>query len=264
MTPTSRVPHLRGTVAAAALVLAAVAPPSALAAGGQSIASATPVVYGQQQFGNTFDSPPVNGCGSKPAKRRSWWALSVTAGDALTIDWESQVTPLLGLFPVGTTDYTFTSVDPTVKDYLDSSTHKSEAKVDVGQTGTMPLEFVTDPDCIDSQSPAGPYDFVATVRHAVRLSLPAIHSVQHSGTLAVAARNPDGQPLSDPSLHVTVQRRTRAGWASAGTATVANGVATVRLHVPTGWRGARVQLRAASTGADYRDAYSRSISVRVR
>lgn len=224
---------------------------SALADAG-TIASATPVVYGQQEFGNTTEGGVGQpGCDSSTGSSyRSWWALSVTAGDALTVDWETHSTSMnLNLFPVGTTDYTFLDTNLLTSEEVNAN-YKAEATYTATQTGIVPLEFHSDTGC---GNPPGPYNFTASVLHAVVLSLPTVTSLPLNGTISVDVHNPDGVSLSDPGLSVTfnVLVSGESAYVGVGSAPVSNGVATINFAMPSTAAGHSVTIEATSNGAGY-------------
>jgi hypothetical protein len=226
--------------------------PAAMADGGQSIAGATGVIYGQQEFGNTANGAVApGGCAADWApKYRSWWALSVVAGDHITIDWEAQPATALNLFAVGTTDFTFEQVEPLTSDEP-SDNGKSELTYTASQTGSMPLEFVADTGCNDAEV-VGPYDFTSYVRHAVRLAIQRAPGLTAHSTVRVAVHSAAGTPISDPGLQVAIEiKRAGGAWRTVGTASPADGVAKVRLSIPRSYRHVRVSLRARASGANY-------------
>lgn len=227
--------------ALASLALAA----PALADGGKDIASATPVVYGQQQFGNT-----ANGGVDADDDHRSWWALGVTAGDRVTIKWQAQhLDTALHVLPVGTDDFNFPDADAFASDFL-GDTGRSQLAFNAPRTGTMPMEFR-----VSYKEAAGPYDFTAYVKHAIRLSVPRAGSRPMTGSIPVGVRNPDGAPMSDPGLFVTLQAKRKRGgkrYRAIGTASAGDGTANVAYKVPAALRGKKVLLRALGGGAAYR------------
>jgi hypothetical protein len=249
---------------AAALVASALgASPTSASADAGTIASATPVVYGQQEFGNTLNGGTGEpSCfGSPPQKSyRSWWALSVTAGDELKVDWETHQTSMnLNLFPVGTTDFTFLTGSPLVSQQVNAN-FKAEAKYTATQTGVLPFEFHSDTGC---GSEPGPYDFVASVLHAVVLSLPVVTQLPPAGTVTVGVHNPDGAPLSDPSLVVTFNTLVSESPTAVGSAPVVNGVATIPFTLPASAIGHSVTVEATSAGGSYLPSSSATESVTV-
>jgi hypothetical protein len=231
-------------------VLVAVAPTSALA-DGQAIASATPVVYGQQEFGNTADGGSGESrCGSGSGNAyRSWWGLSVTAGDQVTVDWETQEKGMgLFLFPVGTTDFTFLTTGALIEQGVNIN-YKEQATYSAPQTGVLPVEFKSDTGC---GHPTAPYNFTATVRHGVVLALPTVTTLPDSGTISVAVRNPDGVPINDPGLAVAFNVLVSGStYVAIGNAPAINGTATVSFALPSSAFGHSVTIEASSAGASY-------------
>jgi hypothetical protein len=156
---------MRLRLAAALLPLAF--PGAAAADGGPSIAAATPVVYGTLQTGdvrNGFKAPV------QCPTLRSWWALSVTAGDEVSVSWRSDRAHAF-VFPPGTTDATVREpssrprgTTPELNDPKDSDAgfHGSFV-ITATATGTLPLQFALDTECGRDKT-HGTYSFTATVR----------------------------------------------------------------------------------------------------
>jgi hypothetical protein len=227
----------------AALVALLVGAPVALADGGQTISGAPAIVSGQQEFGNTATWPAdSNGI------HHSYWGLSVTAGDEVTIDWEvppaaDNDNPFLRVYPSGTTDF---SVDNTVPvhDQNLNSNGRNELVFSAPITGLMPLDFSADE--------TGPYDFTVRVEHDVRLGLPAMTTLPLTGTVSVGVHNPDGVALSDPALIVYLQIKPKHGdWTTIGSAPASAGVATIAYTVASTLSGQKAALRAVSAGPSY-------------
>lgn len=224
-------------------------PPSADADAG-TIASATPVVYGQQEFGNTLNGGVGESkCGSSSDHSyRSWWGLSVTSGDEVKIDWETHQTSMnMNLFAVGTTDYTFLKSAALITQEVNAN-FKEQATYTAVQTGILPFEFHSDSGC---NSQPGPYNFIASVLHAVVLSLPVVAHLPPTGTITVGVHNPDGAPINDPSLVVDFDIVVSGSPLGVGSAPVVNGVATVPFSIPSNDAGHSVTIEATSTGSAY-------------
>jgi hypothetical protein len=156
-----------GCLTAALFVLGV--PATAAADGGTSIAAATPVVFGMPQTGDVRNGFKAD---VQCPTLRSWWALNVTAGDEVTVSWQSD--RALGfVFPVGTTDANLREpafapsgmqaepVDPKRQD----SGFRATFTITAEATGAMPLQFAMSTDCGSNRS-SGAYGFTATVRPA--------------------------------------------------------------------------------------------------
>ncbi len=251
-------------LAAPACVLVATAAigTSPAIADGQAIASATPVVYGQQEFGNTANGGVGDSrCVSSGNAYRSWWGLSVTSGDQLAIDWETHEKSMtLFAFPVGTTDFTFLTISALLEKQVNIN-YKEQATYTATQTGVIPIEFKSDTGC---NNPTAPYNFTATVLHAVVLSLPTVTALPDSGAISVAVHNPDGAPLSDPNLVVSFEVLVSgSSYTAVGSAPVVNGTATVPFTLPSSTFGQSVTIEASSTGAVYVPGSSATEAVTV-
>lgn len=240
------------------LLLMACSCASARAEGGSSIASAPPVTYGQQEFGN-LSVAIFKGDYCEVVPYRSWWTLPVTAGDSLHIDWEAQDNSTdIHLFASGSTDFNFTSTQPVASAVLQNNL-KDELAYQATQTGTMPLEFLAYGWC--PQTPPGPYSFTAYVTHAVRLGLPRLSRLH--GSVQVGVHTPAGTPITDPELTITIQSLYHGHWHSLGTASPSNGLATLALFIPASLRGHHLTLRATAHGPDYQPTSSATERVRV-
>jgi hypothetical protein len=194
------------------------------AAGGKSIASATPVVYGQQEFGNTANDQYLeDSCGFGTDGYRSYWAASVLAGDLLTINWEATHGTELKLMPVGTTDYTLFQTNPVISQEL-SSNNKNQAVYTAPQAGLMPLYFRV---CTYSENVAGPYDFTVTDQHALVVGLQPYLHIKSTTVLSGSVHLADGSPIPD-GLAFTLT----ATWPGNGTATYSASTVGNNLSFP--------------------------------
>jgi hypothetical protein len=225
--------------------------PAAWGDGARTIAGAPRAAWGVAHTGTTVDVGAP--CPARIGSFFSYWTLRVIEGDRLTIDWGAQQKgTVLSLLPAGTAD---PAAAPTDTDTLEEMYGKSELNAaPAARSGIVPLQvhgFVCD-------GGGGPYDFTASVRHAVRLSLPAGRRVRSRVTVTV--RTPDGRPVSSRALRVSVQARLRGHWRPAGRASVAHGRARVRLALRP---RRRVRLRAVAYGRGYVRARSAARTVRV-
>jgi hypothetical protein len=246
---------------AAAFLLAGSA--AAFADGGQTIATATPVTFGGLELGNTTTGGlTADGAGGY----NSYWALSVTNGDNVSVDWQAPLDlygngPQLSAFDVGIDDSGVRHANPLTWAILPPAGQSTMTFTAVA-TGVMPLQFQSG-ECCDEADP-GPYAFTATVTHAVALTLPTVSSMPASGTMDVSVANPDGVGLSDPSLAVDLQVRTASqGWSTIGTASASGGVAGITYSVPSNLNQQTVKIQAVAHGAGYQTQTSDSQSVTV-
>jgi hypothetical protein len=244
------------------LAAAVLLPASALADGGPSIAAAPAIVFGQQEFGNTATGGVVpDGCGGDfYTSYRSYWLLSASAGDQLTIDWEAQANNTeLDVFPVGTTDFNVDNANTLEYQRLNPS-GRNELVFSVSSSGVLPTSFR---GCGDVGNAPGPYDFTAYVRHVVRLALPPVSKLRRSGTLRVAAHTAEGGVITDPNLLVDVQLRSGGRWRTIGSAAVVNSIAAVPVRIAARFAGKRVTLRALAHGGAYLSTATRSRRVLI-
>lgn len=254
-----------------ALLLGCLLCTPAWAAGGNSIASAPVVAYGQQEFGNTATDGGTNP-GSLSLEQvcsntgtNGWWNLPVTAGDAVTVDWEAPSESYAMVFPVGTTDFNLVG-SQAVEHEIVASNGKAAMWFRATVSGTMP--FVIGANACPSPTGGwgnltGPYSFTAYVKHEVRLSILRRRVLPEHGTLAVSVRSTEGHPVSDPGLQVLVQIQSHGHWRGIGSATADSGVANVPYTVPARLRGSHAGLRAIARGNEYEPATSAAVRVRV-
>jgi hypothetical protein len=214
---------------------------SSALADSSTIAGAPAIVVGQQEFGNTASVTPVSSdC------YRAYWLLSVTAGDSVTIDWESQESGTsLDVFPPGTTDYNVDNTNPIEQQDL-SSNDKNELQFQATSTATLPVSFRS--GCGD---PAGPYDFTTDIVHAMIVSLPPL-APSLAGTTTVGVHNPDGVSLSGAPIVVNLQvSGPGVPWTTIGSASPVAGEATISYTVPSALAGKTVRFQAVGSGSGY-------------
>jgi hypothetical protein len=186
-------------VLTASLSILLAGPTLAVADGGNSIASATPVVFGTQQFGNTATGafqPGSCGWGGSEDAYRSFWSLGVMAGDLVTVDWESsEGDNEIRLLPMGTTDFTLFQVTPVAEQSL-AGNGKNELQYTSPESGALTMYFR-----VCSGTP-GPYDFLASDQHAVvvglnrRLHIRRVAKIGGTASLADGTPVPDGLPFT--------------------------------------------------------------------
>lgn len=139
---------------------AAHAASSGIGGAGSSLAAALTVVPGQPTTGTTATTPyNVYGGGSCGPEEGQYWLVSLTAGERLTITWESSGDFVTGLdiWPPGTTDYTISS-SSRLGWYSIGSGGRQQSSFTAGTTGLYPIVFD------DSCGQPGPYRFTATIQ----------------------------------------------------------------------------------------------------
>ena len=249
-------------VVLAALACVGVTP--AIAAGGSSISSAPQIAPGAQNFGNT-SSGFWQGC---PA---DYWNLSLVSGDEATVDWatehDSQGTRYanqLEVYNAGVTDFSINNVEPS-SEFRIGSNDRAESVFTANTDGIYPLIFIREGFCSHTSGYGGPFDFTVSVRHAVVLSLGAVKKLaSRKGVVRVSVHDPDGQPVSDPSLTVTLV----GSWSGhknqlLGSGSPTNGVVVLTVRLPKSARHRKVSVRASAHGAGYLPAQSSAKSVLV-
>jgi hypothetical protein len=240
-----------GLLTAAAVAWLLLGTPSAFAAGGADIAAAPNVVFAAQEFGNTStDSTSAEDlCGG--AEQNSWWLVPVITGDSVTINYEGAGAQDETLYPVGTDDSNVVNAQDAQHSELGSN-GTQQGTYTAPSDGSMPLDFSTyDCDFGPSGTP-GPYDFTASIQHAVVLGLPSETSLPLSGGLDVGVHNPDGAAIADPSLTLVLQlQSTGHPWATIGTATAGTGTAAIPYRISSSLAGRKVEIRVTASGSAY-------------
>lgn len=228
---------------------------TALAEGGNSIATGPIVVYGHHEFGNTALGAHLK----YPDGWTQFFNLKVVAGDQLTIDWESVPSSngQLLLFPAGTSDYTLGGQGSIAAQRMNSE-GKNEMHYTATVAGTLPLVVCT------KTGPGASYNFTAYVKHAVSLAVPNLPGLKHRQVVAIQAHTPDGGAISDPSLAIALEAKGRGGsWKRLGRAVVGNSVAKIKAKVPKALWHQSVSLRATASGSSYSTTRSRVSQVKV-
>ena len=131
-----------------------------------------------------------------------------------------------------------------------SANKKNEGNFTATKSGSMPLNVTASEPYCENAKP-GPYDFTASVKHAVRLSVPRVPILRSKGTLRVGVHNPEGGPINAPALGIVVELKLGGVWRSIGTGTVTNGIATVEFKVPRSLRNRSTTMQVVASGAEY-------------
>jgi hypothetical protein len=151
------------------------------------------------------------------------------------------------VFQPGTTDQSLASARPLLSQPLGDST------LTVTQTGKYPVLIGTSPGCGGAD---GPFHFAALVTHAAVVSLPALRSIGRSGTVTAGVASPDGKPITDAHLVLTLKATyTRGGRTTRrvlGRAAAVSGHAVFAYQVPASASPGRVTLTLTAHGASYR------------
>ena len=267
-------------VLAAVAVATAVAASGALAAGGTSIATAPIVQFGVQEFGNTASDAlgadnnlptPGNdfGClysGWLDGSGVEFWMLNLISGDQVLVK-GNQVAPANNLtvevLPRGTTDVTVTNQTQTLvnNDLQDANTFTAPS------TGSYPL--VIGGGCPDGSTADGPFSFVVTVLHKALLFLQPEASVRLAGHLQAVVRTPDGHPITDKTLKLTVYGIWKnVSYAPATshkleTTSPVGGIARFNFNLPRALVNKPILLRVTGSGASYQPIRGVTLSVHV-
>jgi hypothetical protein len=236
-------------------------PTSASAEEGTSIATAPSAVAGQQEFGNlVYGFKREDGCSNQVYE--SFWTLSVTAGDEITVDWETQMDLGMAVYPAGTSDFTVAKTGRVLTSHIGAN-GKEQATLTASASGNMPIVFTTEPGGCDFDGSPGSYAFTVYITHELVVSVPRVVTLHTHGSIKVSAHDPEGGVVSSPSLKIALEVRDGGGWATIGAGSVVNSVATIPFKVPRDLRHKRVTLRAVARGSGYRTASSTDIRVRT-
>jgi hypothetical protein len=235
--------------------------PLALAVGGHTIATAPLITSRQPYVGNTARVPESGTCFLGNSSYSEYWRVRLTAGDALTVNYgitEINVEFTVLLYPHGTTDSTVGNARSLISGRVGAN-GKGRFTFRAVRTGTHPLRFAS---CSGFET--GPFEFTALVRHRVVLALPPRRSVSPTGTVAVQVRTPDGKPITDRALRVTLRGTWGGKTRTLGRTSPSRGVASFKLNLPGSVGGSAITLRASAEGHDYFGAVTRSRILRVR
>jgi hypothetical protein len=234
-------------------------PASASAAGGANIASAPTVAYGQHTFGTTATGR-FESC--YPAE---YWSLSMKAGDQVTIDWAASSREFAykaRVYPAGTTDFSINNVSPLEIYYLGSNNH-AEAVFKSGLSGAFPLIFIGENGC--SESSPGPYDFTATIQHALTISLKSYTHIRTTTVIAASANLVDGTPVPDgTAFNLSVTWPNPNHESATYTATSVGGAFSFPLALPASAMGKTATLIVSRPAdAQFLAAESAKLQVKV-
>ena len=236
---------------------------SAYADGGPSIAAAPTVAVGQQEFGNlsTYIEPP-----NYPGNAISWWALPLTIGDSVAMQWEAQLAATyLRLYGPTVTDFNLYSLG-TEGRLIDTNTsfdaEKSENTYKATGSGDYHFYFEHPVHSGEARS-YGSYSFTVHITHALSLGLSHVGALRHRGRLTVAVHNPEGGPINDPTVQVELQIKGRGSWQRLGTGTASNSAAVIAFSVPARLRHQHVTLRALARATGYSPASSLNLRART-
>jgi hypothetical protein len=248
--------RIRGLLLAQLVCLAVVvAAPAAHAGGGASIAAAPDAAPGITLSGNTSSDDVAQlssglGPGGSCPGDGELWLLSLTKGDVLRLQGTALAPAAqmwLDLYPPGTTDETLGSAKPVLSGAL------GDATTTAPQSGKYPLLIGTSADCGGAD---GPFHFAALVTHEALVSLPHLRALARTGTLSARVVAPDGRPITDPRLVLTLEATYRRGGATRrvvlGRAAAAGGSAAFAYRLPAAVAAGAVTLTVRAKGAAYR------------
>jgi hypothetical protein len=190
--------------------------------------------------------------------------VSLLSGDQVTIDWSSQTDSYgnnyaseLAIYPAGTSDFSMNNTS-----YLNcfqiGNNHDQESTFSANSDGTYPLIF------LGGAQTGGAYSFTVYVSHAVVLGVPRIIQVSPTRSqITVQAHSPDGKPISDQKLTMTLSGNWLSQWHVLSTSSPSNGDAVLHLTLPSSLIGKTIRLRVSASGGGYRLVRSSVQTVRV-
>ena len=241
-----------------ALVVALCWAPAALADGGNTIASAPYVAYGQQEFGNAVvNGDPNIGCYDPHGQGNSWWNLPVMAGDHVTVNLEGQTANDDGfdgkVYAPGTNDYSVADAD-VYQWASPGGSNYDQLTFQAPRDGVMPLD-------INSCDSSATYDFIAYDLHRLvtNIGWQGVPS-QHRTNVWVVASNADGQRVNT-LLACTVQQRYGGAWHNLGTVSAASGVCGWYFTWHASSRGHAFPFRAIVWGSGYQTTATRVANI---
>ena len=250
------IPWRRGLVAVSLGVAIAVTgialPTPSGASGGSSIALAPTVTSGVEYFGDTASDPTGSGAAIPGAcfLDVEYSMLHLVAGDEVLVAgkavlpaWEIHAVVLAA----GTTDGNVIAASVISQGWIDS-----DQPFTAPSTGDYPL--LLGPDCSGTD---GPFHFIVTIARAAELYVAQHIQTRTSGTLAVDVRAPDGSPISDPGLTVTLIGRWKGSSVAPAIAHVLasahplHGVANLHFRLPASLNHKSVVFVVRATGEQY-------------
>lgn len=246
----------------------------AVADGGTSIATATPIQIGVIEYGNTVGGASLpNGPGWNDARV---WSVNLTAGDQVTVT-GSDTPPASGIqilfLPAGTTDADLAAGTLPSETFTGSTQGQWNSTEGGGTLGQLIAFTVAStgsyPIVVGGGNPDGPYDFEVTVKHTAILYASAPSTTPQAGKLSIYARDPDGNPITLPGLAVDlygIWKDNPAVPASSHfitSAPVTNGTAELSYDLPAVTVQKTISLLAVASGADFQTAKTLHFSVTV-
>jgi hypothetical protein len=165
---------------------------------------------------------------------------------------------VVSLYRHGTTDSSLDGARPLASAAVGMD-GKGRITFSAARSGAHPLRFAS---C--SGFDVGPFEFRALVKHRAGLTLPPAGGIDRTGTVAVQVRTPDGKPITDRALRVTLRGTWAGKTRTLGRASPTRGVASIKLSLPASVAGSAIKLQALAEGRDYVTAVTRTRTVRVR
>jgi hypothetical protein len=222
--------------------------------GGATIATAPVATPGILEPGSTsaYTDPCGNGY--------EFWKLPLEQGDLVKITWGAPAAvDTLALWTPETVD---TDHPPCL--YQSGFSHwtgsrllmdtnalagtQHLAQTTVTEDGTYPLLFLN-----TTGANAGVYSFTAVVLHAASVTLPHLSRLTGIGTLTASVVAPDGDPITDASLTLTLNGYWGNRTHKLGTATPDSGQVTFNYSLPSTSWGKKIQLAISGGGLSYQD-----------
>jgi len=238
--------------------------------GGQTIATAPVVSAGAGQAGSTasFTDSCQNGY--------EFWALQLKKGDLVKILWGTPpAVDEVALWAPGTIDsnndgclyasgWSHWTTSPLLSDNDPTPGAVRSSQMIVTEDGTYPLLFLN-----TTGANAGAYTFKAVVLHGASVSFAHQSKIPGAGTFKASVLAPDGSPINDPALKLTLKGywSARAGAQARAhtlaTASPTNGIATFSYSLSWHLWGKKIRLGISGGGSSYQAVTSQKELVKV-
>jgi hypothetical protein len=232
--------------------------------GGGTIATAPVATPGVLELGSTslFPDPCGNGY--------EFWKLPLEQGDLVKITWGAPAAvDTLALWTPETIDtdhpsclyqsgFSNWTTSPVLTDSNELAGTQRVSQVTVNEDGTYPLLFLN-----TTGANAGAYSFTAQVFHAANVALPHLSNLPGIGTLTASVLAPDGNPISDPSLTLTLNGYWGNRAHALATGTPNNGLVSFDYNLPASEWGKKIQFEISGGGASYQDVTTPKEAVTV-
>ena len=228
--------------------------PAAGAAGGSSIAAA-PFLRARVSYFANYSSDHLHGGNTE------FWKVRLVAGEFFSLDGTRSAAAryfTARVFPVGTDDANFRR-----KSAVDQGRLSAVIGLTVPRSGTYPIAVT----CGNTKQ-CGAMRFSVSIANQVDLYVPHSARLALTGRFTVAVRTPEGKPITNRRLVVSLYGLWRDTSASMthhvlGSSEAIGGEATFTYRLPPALAGKVISLQATAGGTGYRAASSGLCQARV-